>query len=379
MVKILISGDFSPSNRIAEAIEREDYDSFFSQIKELNKIADYSIVNFESTVADDTDIPIYKYGPNLKCTPKALAALKWAGFNMVTLANNHFFDYGQSSLKKSFAAIEQNNIDSVGAGINQESAVRTFYKEINGKHFAFINCCEHEFSIATDGHGGCNPLNPIQQYYDITEAKKQADFVIVIVHGGHEHFQLPSPRMKETYRFFIDAGADAVINHHQHCFSGFEYYKDKPIAYGLGNLCFDYGVGKNKTWNEGCIAELLFDGNNVSIKLLPYIQCAEIPDIKFLEDRTNFESEISNLNSIIADDSQLQLTVYNYYNDSSKHYLSTFEPYAPIRLLSSAWSRGLLPDTFRGKRISQAENMLMCESHLDRLRFAVNKKFNLIK
>ena len=42
--------------------------------------------------------------------------------------------------------------------------------------------------------------------------------------------------MKETYRFFVDCGADAVINHHQHCYSGYEYYKDKFICYGLGNF-----------------------------------------------------------------------------------------------------------------------------------------------
>ena len=51
----------------------------------------------------------------------------------------------------------------------------------------------------------------------VEEAKKKADFVLVIVHGGSEHFQLPTPRMQATYRFFVDAGADAVVNHHQHC------------------------------------------------------------------------------------------------------------------------------------------------------------------
>ena len=84
-----------------------------------------------------------------------------------------------------------------------------------------------------------NPLLPIQQFYKIQEAKENADYVLVIVHGGIEHYQLPTSRMIETYRFFIDAGADAVVNHHQHCYSGYERYKSKPIIYGLGNLLFD--------------------------------------------------------------------------------------------------------------------------------------------
>ena len=132
------------------------------------------------------------------------------------------------------------------------------YKEIGDKKLAVINCCEHEFSIATETTAGSNPLNPISQYYAIKEAKEKADYVLVIVHGGHEHYQLPSTRMQETYRFFIDVGADAVVNHHQHCYSGYEYYNGKPIMYGLGNFCFDEGLKKTKQWHEGYIVEISF-------------------------------------------------------------------------------------------------------------------------
>ena len=76
---------------------------------------------------------------------------------------------------------------------------------------AVINCCEHEFSVTTGDFPGANPLNPIRQFYKISEARKDADYVVVIVHGGHEMLQLPSPRMQELYRYFIDVGADAVI------------------------------------------------------------------------------------------------------------------------------------------------------------------------
>lgn len=94
-------------------------------------------------------------------------------------------------------------IDFVGAGRNIREAAKIFYRNIEEKRLAIINCCEHEFSIATEISGGANPLNPIQQYYAILEARKFADFVLVIVHGGHEHFQYPSPRMLETYRFLL--------------------------------------------------------------------------------------------------------------------------------------------------------------------------------
>lgn len=373
MIKILVSGDYSPRARVESAIEANNFESIFKEIKDLNSAADYSIVNFESVVADKTDTAIKKNGPNLKCSPKALEALKWAGFDMLTLANNHFYDYGQSAIIKSFEIIDNLGLDRVGAGVDEQDAVKTLFKDIKGKRFAFINCCENEFSIVSETHGGCNPLDPIKQYYAITEARKRADFVIVIVHGGHEHFQLPSPRMKKTYRFFIDAGADAVINHHQHCFSGFEYYNTKPIVYGLGNLCFDWGIGR-KSWHEGYVAELDFDNDNIELKLHPYEQCKLTPTVHFLENRTEFDSDISKLNAIISDDNKLRKKVEEYYEQSSKGYLSVFEPYSN-RYMMAAFYRNLIPSTFGKVRVSRVYNSLICESHLDRFRYAVTKKF----
>ena len=68
--------------------------------------------------------------------------------------------------------------------------------------------------------------------------------------------------MMETYRFFIEVGADAVVNHHQHCFSGYEIYKNKPIFYGLGNFSFD-GIGSGDRWSSGYIVTLNFSGTEV--------------------------------------------------------------------------------------------------------------------
>ena len=98
--------------------------------------------------------------------------------------------------------------------------------------------------------------------------------MLVIVHVGPEHYQLLIPRMKEMYRFFIDVGADVVVNHHQHCFSGYEIYKEKPIFYGLGNFCFDWIGKRNGMWNEGLLLSLTLDLNHKrQFVLIPYRQC----------------------------------------------------------------------------------------------------------
>lgn len=191
---------------------------------------------------------------------------------------------------------------------------------------AVINCCEHEFSIANENSPGANPLNPIRQFYSITTARKKADFVLVVVHGGHELFQLPSLRMQETYQFFIDAGADAVVNHHQHCYSGYEIYKEKPIFYGIGNFGFDITPKRVYTsWNYGYLVELEF-GITIKHKIYPYCQYSEKPTIELL-DNHSFDNYLNELNSIITNDEKLYAKTSEYYLQCENFEHSLLEPY----------------------------------------------------
>lgn len=376
-MKILITGDFCPQDRVAKLIEKEDYKSVFGEVIEYTKLADYSIVNLEAPIVETEAKPIDKCGPNLKCTSNAVKALKYAGFNMATLANNHFYDYGDDGVKQTLDACQKEGIDVVGGGMNISEASQTFYKEIKGVRVAIINCCEHEFSIATDTSGGSNPLNPIQQYYAIQNAKQKADKVIVIVHGGHEHYQLPSPRMKETYRFFVDAGADAVINHHQHCYSGYEIYKDKPIIYGLGNFSFDRSQFRNHIWNEGYMIMLNIEGKNISFETIPYIQGNDNAGVCIMDisNKQKFNSEINNLNTVIADDKFLKFEHEQWINKNSRGYLFALEPYQG-RYLSALYFRNLLPTFINKKKCYKIMNYINCEAHLDRLIYMLKNRIN---
>lgn len=207
---------------------------------------------------------ITKKGPNLSCNEDSFKALKWLGINGVTLANNHFYDYGESGVSQTLDICEKYVVDHVGGGRNLVEASAVLYKEIGGEKLAIVNCCEHEFSIASDKKGGANPIDVVNQYRAIQEARNNADFVVVIVHGGYEHYQLPSCRMVELYRFFVDAGASAVVNHHQHCFSSYEWYNGCPIYYGLGNFCFDISpVRTAEKWNYGYM--VMLDLNKIKI------------------------------------------------------------------------------------------------------------------
>ena len=89
----------------------------------------------------------------------------------------------------------------------------------------------------------CSQIDPVRLFYDIAAAKKRHDYLIAVIHAGNEFYDLPSPRTKNLYRYLIDNGADAVVAHHTHRFSGYEIYKSKPIFYGLGNFIYKTGPG----------------------------------------------------------------------------------------------------------------------------------------
>lgn len=368
VIKILVGGDFCPWERLQDKISRQSFDELFSTVKPVAEAHDAFILNFETVVNSETDKPINKFGAHLSTTENAIAALKWIGVSAVTLANNHFMDYGQSAAEWTRSLFGKANICHVGAGVNLEDAKRNLLLNVKGKRIAVINACEHEFSVAGESQFGCNPINPIEFSYQIKEARQSADYVVCIIHGGNEHYQLPSPRMKKWYQFFVDCGADAVINHHQHCFSGYEVYQGKPIFYGLGNFCFDSSSDnkyRHKTWNYGYMVSLSFDDGNVAFELVPYEQCWELPGTfvyQTEDDKKRFFEEIDMLNRTIADNKQLTDKYRQMALSRRDVMYSGFRPYSN-RILSTLYAHGLLPSLISKKRLTLIKAFFDCEAH----------------
>lgn len=364
-MRLIIAGDFVPHERVAKMFAQGDY----SAVEELRPVfsnADYRIVNLECPILHGVEKPIVKNGPHLYTDTHALEALKEIGADCVTLANNHFRDFGDDGVLNTLSALSAYKIDYVGGGVNIKDASAVLYKQIGKETLAIVNCCEHESSIATDDHCGSNPLNPIQQYYAIQEARQKADYVLVIVHGGVEHYQLPTSRMQETYRFFIEAGVDVVVNHHQHCYSGYEEYKGKPIFYGLGNLCFDRSK-RNSIWNEGFMLDLTFAKKGLSYALIPYHQCdAEPKVVMYNEDeKTLFDKQIADLNAIVANPTELEKMYEEMKRATRIKYRAYIEPYKS-KLMRVLFRKHLLPSFMRRKYVL-IHNLIQCESHRERL------------
>lgn len=368
-MKVIIAGDYCPQYRVANILKNGDYDFVLNQVKPIVEQADFSIVNLECPVSDTSMLPIKKCGPNLRCAGDGVEALKWTGFNCVTLANNHFLDYGDDGVRRTIEECRKYGLEVVGGGTNNKDASTILYQEINAITIAIINCCEHEFSQSTGENSGSNPLNPIQQYYAVQEAKRKADYVIIIVHGGHEHYQLPSPRMQELYRFFVDIGADVVVNHHQHCYSGYEVYKEKPIFYGLGNFCFDNENKRKDKWNEGFILELNVEHDKkIDFNLIPYSQCDESPNVVLMEgdNRERFFRKVKELNAIIVNNAELEKNFLLFCESRKDDLLISLMPYKTC-LFKALGYRHLIPTFVNENKALQLYNYIACESHRDTL------------
>lgn len=321
---LLIAGDFCDRYRISDLIARGNYASLFDDIKYLTEQADVSIINFEFPIVLHAGVPIAKSGPTLQGQPAAVDAVKYAGFNVCTLANNHILDQGTKCCIETRELLENAGIKTVGIGKNSAEAATVLY--INQKEkgtLAIVNCCEHEFSIATD----------------------------------------------------TTAGADAIINHHQHCYSGYEIYHGKPIFYGLGNLLFDHKSERHGPWNEGFMVSLRLDKQTLpQFELYPYTQCNERPSVIPMNEaeRKIFAERIDKLNQIISNEDQLNTTFETWAQKTSRNFLVPFQPYC-TRTAKRLFVHGLLPSFITRKKRYQILNYLNCEAHLDKLRTVVSK------
>jgi len=242
-----------------------------------------------------------------------------------------------------------NNI-SYGANVdNSRDTSKPLTLEKDGLRIAILNFCENEWSIADSDSSGANPMDIIDNTNQIKYARELADYVIVIVHGGHEYYNLPSPRMQKQYRFYADQGADIVVGHHTHCISGNEVYKGVPIYYSLGNFIFTKN-NKNDEWYIGLVLEVDILKNEIRHQLHPVKQSKEDFNLSLLtgKDKEQILERIETFNGIIQDESRLNDIVKNYYRKESKNLVSFFEPYSN-RYAKFLYKHHLLPSFLNEK------------------------------
>lgn len=178
--------------------------------------------------------------------PDNVQLLKDIGADLVSLANNHAYDYGEEALLDTFDTLDNAGIAYVGAGRNLEEASSTYYYELDGFKVAYVSSTRVELYELTKGATETDPgvfrtvdEDQVNFLYDkVKEAKENADFVIVYIHWGDEFVTYIDEFQTNTGDALIDAGADVVMGDHPHCLQGIKYHNGKPILYSLGNYWF---------------------------------------------------------------------------------------------------------------------------------------------
>lgn len=260
-MKILIGADLVPTDSNQALFAAGDGEALVGEalLSCLNS-ADMRIFNLEVPLTDVAS-PIEKCGPNLIAPTASVAGYRALGVDLLTLANNHIMDQGEQGFASTMEILEKNGIEYIGADRNALLAALPGTFPVGDKTIGVYACAEHEFSVAGEDTPGANPFDPLESPDHVEALKKQCDYVIVLYHGGKEHYRYPSPYLQKVCRKLVEKGADLVICQHSHCIGCEEKYLHGTIVYGQGNFLFDHS--KSEYWQTSLLVQIA-DGFEIS-------------------------------------------------------------------------------------------------------------------
>ncbi len=269
-MKIIIGADLVPTEANYGAFNEGDAMALVGAkiLKKLRE-ADLRIFNLELALTDSFT-PIKKAGPNISAPVSTVKGIKALGADLLGRSNNHVLDHGYNGFVSTNEALKNAGIPYVGVGFTKEEAKKPYYFEKDGKKVGVYACCEHEFSWVEDYGFGANGFDPLESLDDISEAKKECDYLIVLYHGGKEHYSYPSPHLVKVCRKIVEKGADIVLCQHTHCVGTEEDYLGGKIIYGQGNFVFDKKYADVPTWGAGFLVMIDIGENGVKYEYIPY-------------------------------------------------------------------------------------------------------------
>ncbi len=213
----------------------------FASVGPILDRADLRFANLEAPfLADTTGVPRVPKTYTFAVPPSAAAALTAAGFDVVSLANNHILDYGPPGLFETWAVLEAAGIAHAGTGLNRDEAHRHALLARDGMRIAVL-AYSHTFPAefwAQAERPGTAHADSLRLLRDVRRAAAEADIVLVSFHWGAELSEEPKEYQQTLARLAVDAGADLVIGHHPHTLQPLEWYRGRLIAYSLGNFVF---------------------------------------------------------------------------------------------------------------------------------------------
>lgn len=206
-----------------------------------------------------------------RADPADVHIMKDMGVDIVSLANNHAYDYGPDALIDTVDTLNEAKLPFVGAGKNMEEAKKPAYFHVNGHVVSFVSATQIERyanpdtrEATEDSPGVLRTLDPAKTVAAIEEAAAHSDFTVIYVHWGSESTDLVEQSQRDLAKAYVDAGADLVIGDHSHCLQGIDYVGGVPVFYSLGNYWF------NSRTLDTCIVRVTLD-EECKIKTVEFI------------------------------------------------------------------------------------------------------------
>ncbi|RUS47953.1 CapA family protein [Cohnella sp. AR92] len=267
-ITLNLVGDILLDNPIDSYIRKYGIDYPFQRTADTLANADITFGNLETSVSKRGSPADKQF--TFRSRPETLESLVNAGFDGVSIANNHTLDYGFQALDDTIANLQSYHLGHTGAGQNNDEAFTPYVKEVRGKKVAIIGI-SRVLPYASWYSGKNKPgiahgysMEPMMSY--VKKAVKDADYTIVFIHWNKEREDYPEDYARSYAKAFIDAGVDAVVGAHSHCLQGIEWYKGKPVFYSLGNFVF---TSKTEKSSDSMILQLALSDSEIGAKVVP--------------------------------------------------------------------------------------------------------------
>ncbi|MGN1158832.1 MAG: CapA family protein [Lachnospiraceae bacterium] len=235
--------------------------------------ADILMVNNEFTYSK-RGVPLPEKAFAFRSDPGNVNLLYEMGVDIVSLANNHVYDYGEDALLDTLDTLKNAEIPYVGAGRNLDEASAPFYYEINGRTIAYISATQVERNENPDTRGAtevtagtfrCFTEEEFGRLLDaVKEADRNADLTVVYIHWGTENTDELHWAQEWQAPELVKAGADLIVGDHPHCLQGIDYIDGVPVFYSLGNFWFN-----SKTLDTGLLKVVLDENGELTCQFLP--------------------------------------------------------------------------------------------------------------
>lgn len=253
--------------------EKGIYGCISEELMREMQAADIFMLNHEFTFTDRGE-PLAEKKFTFRAKPENVSILQEMGVDVVSLANNHAYDYGEVSLLDTMDTLENAEIQYVGAGHNIEEASAPVYYEIGGMKLGIVAATQIERLDNPDTKGATETTagvfrcwNPDALLETVMQTKENCDFVIVYIHWGAENTVELDWAQLDQAKQLVQAGADLIIGDHPHCLQPIDYIDDVPVVYSLGNFWF------NSKTVDTCLLKVVVNADGLQyLQFVPALQ-----------------------------------------------------------------------------------------------------------